>query len=89
MPKFIKPLDKDSTKCLCLKCKDSSNNIKGKELLANNVYLHIESDKHRENTSQSELKELNKLIQETDSFQSIEKKNKAQRKKKMQKMRNT
>jgi len=74
MQKFIKPLDEDNMKCICLKCKDFKNNPQGKQLLVNSVYLHIKSEKHRENTPQTELKKLDKLIEEINSWSETKKK---------------
>ena len=44
MPKFIKPVEGDPTKCRCLKCKDSTNNIQDKKMPVNSVYFHVKSD---------------------------------------------
>ena len=69
MQKFIKSIEGDEIMLRCLKCKDSKNGTIGKKMLVNSVYLHIQSKKHRANTPDNEIGQLEKLIEEIESYE--------------------
>ena len=67
MPDFIKEVANNDTLCKCMKCQDPETKKTGKIIMVNNIYSHLKSKQHKNNTPSDEdekLEELLKLLEE-------------------------